>query len=396
MKIAYLDCLAGISGDMLLGAVVDVGLPVEELLARLAPLKLGEEFELRAKKVSKNGFAATKVDVSVRDTRHSRSLGDIEAVIQASELSGPIRTKALGIFRRLAEVEAGIHGLPVEEVHLHEVGSLDTIVDVVGGLSALDALGVEKVYGSPLPLGRGFVHGSHGPIPLPAPAALALLQGVPVRGSEIETELVTPTGAALFTTLCAGYGPLPTMRLTGLGYGAGERDLPIPNLLRLLLGEQAEASGVGIEVETLVMLETNVDDNSAEINGYVMDRLFASGALDVFFTPIQMKKNRPATLLSVLCRPEAAAALERILFLETSTLGVRRTNLERAWLERRSETVETPYGPVRVKVARLPDGTTKRAPEYEDCRQAAERAGVPLRVIYESALGGEPPRADQG
>jgi pyridinium-3,5-bisthiocarboxylic acid mononucleotide nickel chelatase len=397
MKIAYFDCIAGASGDMLLGALVDAGLPLESLQEQLAALNLGSEFALQAHKVSKNGFGATKVDVLVHEHHHEhgqehphgRHLAEFEQIIHKSSLPGAIQKKASGIFRRLAEVEAGIHGQPVEQVHLHELGGVDTMVDVVGTLVGLEALGVERVYASPLPLGRGFVKGAHGQIPLPAPATVALLKDIPVRGSEIEMELVTPTGAVLLSTLCAAFGPIPAMTLTGQGYGAGGRDLPIPNVLRILLGEQPDAGQAG-GIETLLLLETNLDDNSAEINGYVMETLFAAGALDVYFTPIQMKKNRPATLLSVLCRPAETDALETILFRETSTLGVRRQTVERRCLERSSETVATPYGPVRVKAARLPDGSTKRAPEYEDCKQAAQAHNVPLRVVYAAALGQAP------
>ena len=384
MKIAYFDCIAGASGDMILGALVDAGLPVETLQSHLSLLNLGDEFELKVQKVSKNGFSATKVDIIVHEQHeqhHGRHLAEIEAVIRKSSLPGSIQEKAIGMFRRLAEVEAGIHGMPVEEVHLHEVGGMDTIVDVVGTLLGLEALGVERIYGSPLPLGRGFVKGAHGQIPLPAPATIALLEGIPVRGSDIEMELVTPTGALLLSALCADFGPIPSMILTSLGYGAGGRDLPIPNVLRLLVGEQ------GTGIEGLVLLETNVDDNSAEFNGYAMEKLLAAGALDVYFTPIQMKKNRPATLLSVLCRPTDVETMETILLRETSTLGVRRQPVVRRCLERAIETVETPYGSVRVKVAHLPDGSTKRAPEYDDCKQAAETHNVPLRVVYAAALG---------
>ena len=389
MKIAYFDCIAGASGDMILGALVDAGLPVESLRAKLMLLGLGDEFELKAYKVSKNGFGATKVDVIVHEHLHGRHLAEIEAILHSSSLPEHIQEQAAGIFRRLAGVEAGIHGQPVEQVHLHEVGGVDTMVDVVGTLVGLEELGVQRIYASPLPLGRGFVQGAHGQIPLPAPATVALLKDVPVRGSDIEMELVTPTGAVLLSTLCAAFGPIPAMTLTGQGYGAGGRDLPIPNVLRVLLGEQPDTSPAA-GVETLVLLETNVDDNSAEINGYVMEKLFASGALDVFFTPIQMKKNRPATLISVLCRPTDENVLEMILFRETSTLGVRRQPVERRCLERSSETVDTPYGPVRVKVAHLPDGSSKRAPEYEDCKQAAQAHNVPLRVVYAAALGHYP------
>ncbi len=391
MKIAYFDCIAGASGDMILGALVDAGVPQEMLRERLSVLNLEDEFELQAQKVDKNGFGATKVDVIIRadetNRQHGRHLPEIEQLIGRSGLADHIKEKATGMFRRLAKVEACIHGLPVEKVHLHELGGVDTIVDIVGALLGLEALGVEQVFGSPMPLGRGFVQGSHGQIPLPAPATVALLKGIPVIGSDIDKELVTPTGALILSTVCKSFGPIPAMTITTLGYGAGGRDLPIPNLIRLLLGERMEDHGQGMETETLVLLETNVDDNSAEINGYVMEKLFAASALDVFFTPIQMKKNRPATLLSVLCRSADVDGLEMIMFRETSTLGVRRQLVERRCLPRESETVGTPYGPVRVKIAHLPDGTTKRAPEFEDCRQAAEIHNVPLRVVFEAALG---------
>jgi len=261
---------------------------------------------------------------------------------------------------------------------------VDTMVDVVGVLTGLETMGVERVMASPLPLGRGFVTGAHGQIPLPAPATVALLKGVPVRGSEIDMELVTPTGALLLSSLCSAFGPLPEMSLTGVGYGAGGRDLMIPNLVRLLLGEAP--SNQGVRAETLLMLETNIDDNTAEVNGYVMEQLFDHGALDVFFSSLQMKKNRPATLVSVLCRPADVEILESILFRETSTLGIRRLFVERRCLEREVEKVETPYGPVRVKVARLPDGSSKHAPEYEDCKAAAAAHQVPLRAVYQAAL----------
>ncbi len=389
MKIAYFDCIAGASGDMLLGAMLDAGLEVETLKEKLKALHLENEFELKAQKVNKNGFGATKVDVRLHEPyehQHGRHLAEIESLIRKGSLAETIQEKAIGMFRRLAEVEAGIHGKPVGEVHLHEVGGVDTIVDVVGTLLGLDSLGVEQVFSSPLPLGRGFVQGAHGLIPLPAPATVALLKGIPVQGSEIEMELVTPTGALLLSTLCKAFGPIPAMTLSGQGYGAGGRDLPIPNVVRLLLGERSEVRGEGIEIETLIMLETNIDDNSAEVNGYVMDQLFAAGALDVFFTPIQMKKNRPATLISILSRPEDVEKLELLLFRETSTLGVRRQPVERRCLERTSEVVDTPYGPISVKVARLPGGSSKRAPEFEDCKRAALAHGVPLRKVYDAAL----------
>lgn len=390
MKIAYFDCIAGVSGDMILGALLDAGLPEAELRRRLAALRL-VDFDLEVRRVIKNGFSAIQVNVLVADDAPARHLPDIEAIVAHSDLPPSIKERALAIFRRLGQVEAGIHGLPLDQVHLHELGGLDTIVDVVGALAGLDALGVDQVAASPLPMGRGWVRGAHGQIPLPAPATLALLQarpeqgqpGVPIVGSPLDVELVTPTGAALLSGLAATFGPIPPMMLTAVGYGAGGRDLPIPNVLRLLLGEPP-ASGAAA-VETLTALETNIDDLNPEIYDYVMARLFEAGALDVFLSPIQMKKNRPATLLCVLCRPEAVEALTALVFAETSTLGVRQHSVLRRCLARSSHTVETPFGPVRVKVAQLGPGQAKAAPEYEDCRRLAAASGVPLREVYRAA-----------
>lgn len=397
MRIAYFDCIAGISGDMILGALLDAGLPETALRERLAALRL-TGFELRCQRVLKGGFGATQVDVLVADQVPARRLPEIEAMVGESDLSPAIKERAIGIFRRLGEVEATIHGVTLEEVHLHELGGIDTIVDVVGALVGLDALGVERVYASPLPLGRGFVRGAHGPIPLPAPATLALLEGVPVVGSDLEVELVTPTGAALLSSLAVAFGPVPTMNLAAVGYGAGRRDLPIPNVLRLLLGDHVSPGdslpapteldtqrAEFVITETLMVLEANIDDLNPEIYDYAMGRLFDAGALDVFLSPIQMKKNRPATLLRVLCRPDDADALMAIMFAETSTLGVRQQLVTRRCLARAIHVVETPYGLVRVKVAGWGQGQVKAAPEYDDCRQLAEASGVPLREVYHIA-----------
>jgi uncharacterized protein (TIGR00299 family) protein len=333
--------------------------------------------------VVKNGLAATKVDVIIAEDKPERYLAEIEALVEKSDLPQGIIAQAKAIFRRLAEVEAAIHGTPVEQVHLHELGGIDTIVDVVGVLSALDALGITEIYSSPLPLGRGFVRSAHGQLPLPAPATVALLKGIPVVGSEIDRELVTPTGAALLSSLAKGFGPLPAMTLLGAGYGAGSHDLPIPNVVRVMIGEKALPGHP--EGDVVALLETNIDDLNPEIYDYVMSRLFAAGALDVFLTPIQMKKNRPATLLRVICRPQDSTRLTGILFAETSTLGVREQLVTRSCLPRSSQQVNTPYGPVRIKVAHLPTGETRAAPEYEDCRRLAEAHGVPLQEVYRAA-----------
>ncbi len=463
MKIAYFDCIAGASGDMILGALVDAGLPLETLRERLAALRLAD-FELRARRVAKNAFAATKVDVIVADDVPERRLADIEASVMNSDLASAIKERAVAIFRRIGEAEAHIHGATLADVHLHELGGVDTIVDVIGALVGLDELGVEQVVVSPVPLGRGFIRGAHGQIPLPAPATVALLKGAPIVGSPLEMETVTPTGAALLTSLAASFGPIPPMKLQALGYGAGSRDLPIPNVIRVLIGESAPAlkpktphhhhphphehghehphdhehdhehphhhdhdehdhphtpdhehphehdhphhhdhkhdhehsttpqspSTVYRLPSTvyLSVLETNIDDLNPEIYEYVMGKLFAAGALDVYLSPIQMKKNRPATLLRVLCCPDDVPTMTAILFAETTTLGIREQTVIRHALPRVIEHVDTPYGPVHVKVAELPDGTTKRAPEYEDCRRLAEEHGVPLREVYRAANGG--------
>ena len=382
MKIAYFDCIGGASGDMLVAALLDAGLPLETLQERLAALHL-RDFTLSTRRVSKNGFSATKFDFVVSDDTPERHLAEIEAIITGSDLAPSVQSQANAIFRRMAEVEAGIHGTTLDRVHLHELGGVDTIVDVVACLVGLDALGIEKVVASPLPLGRGFIKAAHGQIPLPAPATVALLRGAPVVGSDIEKELVTPTGAALLSSLAADFGPIPPMTLAAVGYGAGGRDLPIPNVVRLLIGDQAAPGRVG--TESVVVLETNIDDLNPQVYDHVMARLFKAGALDVFLTPIQMKKNRPGILLRVICRPGDAGPLTDIMLTETSTLGVRQQIMSRVSLRREMRTVETSYGAVRVKIATLPDGTRRAAAEYDDCRRLAEERGAPLREVQRAA-----------
>lgn len=380
MKTAYFDCIAGASGDMMLGALVDAGLPAAQLEAELAKLHL-KDFHLRIKRVSKNAFGAIKVDVHVHDEAPERHLAEIRKVVEESDLSERVKTTAIRIFTRICEAEAAIHDSTVDKVHLHEVGGVDAIVDVCGTLAGLEALGIERVHVSPFPLGRGFVKGAHGQIPLPAPAALSLLKGCPVAGSTIDAELVTPTGAAVLSEIAAAFGPIPAMTLQSVGYGAGTNDHEIPNVLRLLIGEST-VSGPGILTETLVQLETNLDDESPELVGYLGGVLMEAGALDVSVIPAQMKKGRPGILLQVLSKPQHATALEHLLFHESSTLGVRRREVQRDSLPRHSEAVQTKFGKIRVKVATLPNGQARITPEYDDCRLAAESSGTPLREIY--------------
>lgn len=382
MKTCYIDCIAGASGDMLLGALVDLGLPFEDLQAELAKLHL-DDFHLHAGKVSKNGFGATKIDVHCHDHAPERHLREIREVVEKSGVSDTVKERALRVFTRICEVEAHIHGMSVDSVHLHEVGGVDAIVDVVGVLAGFEMLGIERVVVSPLPMGRGFVTGAHGQIPLPAPAALGLLKGVPVYGTAIEKELVTPTGAGLLTELADAWGPLPTMTLREFGYGAGSRDLVIPNVIRLLVGDSS-ADGPWLS-ETVTVLETHLDNDRGEAVGHALRRLMAEGALDVISIPAQMKKDRPAQVLKVMAKPEDADRLETILFQETSTLGIRRTDTRRDSLPREFDTVQTRFGEIAVKLARLPGGALRATPEYEQCRQAAEKHKVPLHTVTHEA-----------
>ncbi len=382
MSIAYFDLIGGASGDMIMAAMLDAGLPEQELRQGLASLHL-PGYKLSTCRVVKNGFSATQVTVTVAEDVPERHLHDLKAILENSDLPEGIRSQADSIFTRLAEVEAGIHGTAPEQVHLHELGGVDTIVDVCGALLGLKILGVERLVVSPVPLGHGFVHGAHGQIPLPAPATVQLLQGVPVVGRDVDAELVTPTAAVLLTQLAESFGPIPPMKLVAAGFGAGRRDLPFPNLLRVLLGESGKT--LDASLETLATLETNIDDLNPEIYDYLISRLLQEGALDVSLSPLQMKKNRPATQVWVLCRPPDAERLMGILFAETSTLGVRKNMVERYALERQLITVQTIYGEVRVKLARWRKDQHRAVPEYEDCRRIAAERQIPLQQVYQAA-----------
>lgn len=374
MKTAYLDCIAGASGDMLLGALIDVGLDVEWLRSELGKLPI-DGWKLNVRKVDKNGFAATKVDVEVGEQPHSRPLPVIEKVVQDSGISDSVKRRAIEVMRIIAVEEAAIHGMPLEQVHLHEVSGEDAIIDIVGTLLGVERLGLERIICSPLPLGRGFIDGAHGAIPLPAPAAVAILKGLPVIGSEIEAELVTPTGAALVKHLAISFGGLPAMKLESVGYGAGTWNLKIPNLLRVFIGE---ADAAAVNVEFVSLLESNIDDENPEHYQYVMELLFAAGALDVWLAPVQMKKNRPAVVLSILAKPGDVSSLTAIILGQTKTLGVRQSELRRATLQRRILEVTTTFGTVRVKIADLGEGKQKIAPEYDDCAACARKSGASL------------------
>jgi uncharacterized protein (TIGR00299 family) protein len=380
MQVAYFDCPMGVSGDMILGALIGTGLEGDRLAQMLTGLNL-PGYALRWERVMKGPIAATQVTVEVSETKTERHLAEVEALLDAATIPSDVCQDAKAIFRRLAEVEAGIHGTTPDRIHFHELGAIDTLVDVVGALWGLKLLGVEEVYASPLPVARGWIQSLHGPLPLPAPATLALLRDVPLTPAPVEGELVMPTGAALLTHLAERFGPPPAMTLRAIGYGAGSKDFSRPNVLRLWLGEvEHEAT-----LEHLLLLETTIDDMNPQIYEHVSEGLFAAGALDVTLAPVQMKKNRPGTLLSVLCWPQQADELSKIVFCETTTLGIRRVPVIRQALPRRFVQIETPFGALRVKVAALPDGTERATPEYEDCRRLAGEAGVPLRVVMDAA-----------
>jgi uncharacterized protein (TIGR00299 family) protein len=381
MKIAYFDLIAGASGDMLLGALLDAGLDESSLRSELAKLPI-KGWDIKVHRVDKNCFTATKVDVFVSAQPHARPLPEIERVVRESTLSDSIKTQALAVIRIIATEEARIHGMPIEEVHLHEVSGEDAIIDIVGTIAGIELLGIERVKCSSFPLGRGFIQGAHGSIPLPAPATVGILKGLPITGSPIQAELVTPTGAALLKHLAASFGDLPAMRLDAVGYGAGTWDLSIPNLLRVFIGQSAAND---YSTDTVTVLETNMDDQSAEQHGHIMDRLLEAGALDVTLTPTLMKKNRPGVTLNVIAKPEDQALMRSLILTETSSLGVREQQVQRSTLQRDCIRVNTQFGETIVKVGHLPGGTHKYAPEFEDCRVLARKAGVPLREVYVAA-----------
>ncbi|MBI2354155.1 MAG: nickel pincer cofactor biosynthesis protein LarC [Deltaproteobacteria bacterium] len=388
MTILYLDCQAGISGDMTVGALIDLGVPLEHLRAELAKLALpADSYALSAERTERRHVTALKFDVAVHDHHTHRHYAGIDAMIAGSSLSDPVKETSRRIFRRLAEAEARVHGVPVEEVHFHEVGAVDSIVDIVGTAICLDYLGVEEVRVSALPLGGGFIETAHGRLPVPAPATAELLQGLPVHGACGEGERVTPTGAAIVAALATGFGRQPAMRLERIGSGAGGRDFPdCPNILRAFLGT-AETRCEGDE--EVIVAETNIDDSTPELLGYVMERLLDEGALDVFFTPVQMKKNRPGVLLSFLCPPERLGSLARLVLAETSAIGLRHYTASRITLERCVEERETPFGAVRFKLVFDGGRLLRAAPEYEDCRRIARERGIPCREVMErlSAMG---------
>ena len=377
MKICYFDAFSGISGDMTVGALCDAGAPWPLVQAALESLSLGAAFHLE--KTKRKGIAASKFSVQGGEQKAHRHLPHIEKIIAAGNLSNRARNNSLAVFQQLGQAEAKSHNIPVERVHFHEVGAVDSISDIVGACVALDALNVSEVYASKINVGSGTVNTEHGVLPVPAPATAELLRGKPIYAAGPETELTTPTGAALLTTLAAGFGAMPSLCIEAQGFGAGEREFPgQANVLRVVLGH---ASGAA-ESTTVTVLEANIDDSTGEVLGFAMERLLDAGALDVTLEPVHMKKNRPGTRISVIARPEDADALAAIVFRETSTLGLRLYTAERRVKARSLREVQTSFGSVRIKEAG--DGFS---PEYDDCRRLALEKNVPLRdVIAEANL----------
>jgi len=390
MRLAYFDCPSGAAGDMIMGALVDGGVPFETLQAELEKLRL-PGFTLARREVMKGVFRATKIDVHVHGqyaeapghthSHPARNLGAILELIGASGLPDPVKEKATRIFRRLGEAEARVHGTSVDEVHFHEVGAVDAIVDVTGACIGLHLLGVDALHCSALPLGGGFVAGAHGRMAAPAPGTAELLKGFPVVDTGVKRELVTPTGAAILTTLAAGAGAMPAMTVEAVGYGAGDMDLETPNVVRVFLGRADGPAGR----ETIVQVETTVDDMQPQLWEAVMERLFESGALDVYLTPVTMKKSRPGIVLTALCAPERVTELSRVLFAESPTIGVRWTAYQRERLDRELITLATAYGPVPFKVSRLSGRVVTVTPEFTEIRRIAKEKGLTAREVLDQA-----------
>ncbi|MGB2630496.1 MAG: nickel pincer cofactor biosynthesis protein LarC [Candidatus Omnitrophota bacterium] len=387
MKVAFFDCFSGISGDMVLGALVDLGIELGFLESELASLGL-EGYKIRHDKAVRRGISGSKVKVEDTARRTERSYKDIVGLIEESRLSSGVKTTSLKIFKNLAIVEGKIHGMDHEEVSFHEIGGTDSIIDIVGTAVSLEKLGIERVYSSKVHVGRGFVECGHGKLPVPAPATLELLEGIPVYSTGIEGELVTPTGAAILKSVSRGFGNMPEMKIGRVGYGAGDKDYNIPNLLRVVIGE---ASISGYDADRVFLVETNIDDMNPEFFGHIFSLLEKEGCLDVFMTPVYMKKNRPATLLSVLAGPEKLDDILSVIFSETTSIGVRIREVERRKLSRQKISVMTEFGEIEVKVGRM-DGEIKNiAPEYESCRKIALEKRVPLKDVYDAAKKADMP-----
>src|SRR5229473_1137469 len=410
MRLAYLDCFSGISGDMFLAALIDAGVPPKLFEETVAALNIGAtkvDVVMNGEKDSPREVKASAPhdhthahdhhhdvhhhEPHSHEHHHSRSLTEIREIIRQSKISDSAKATAVAIFEKLGAAESKIHNVPIDQIHFHEVGAADALVDIICAAGGAEALAVDEIICSPLNVGGGTVNCAHGTFPVPAPVTVELLKGAPVYSSGLQAELVTPTGAAIVATLATRFSPFPEMKIEKAGYGAGTRDFPAhPNVLRITIGEAAATAGEGARAthashETIAVLEANLDDLNPQVFGYVMDRLLEEGALDAFGMPVQMKKNRPGTLLTVLCKPEDASKLAQIIFTETTTLGVRRRDEVRQTLARRWENVQTQWGEVRIKIASMNGTVTNYAPEYEDCRRIAAEQHVPLKTVMQEA-----------
>jgi uncharacterized protein (TIGR00299 family) protein len=394
MKTLYFDCFAGAGGNMILGGLVALGIDRDELVTKLRGLSVAD-FSIEFATVNRSGISATHVEVKIPEEKKHRHLHQIETVIDESELSDRVKERAKSIFNRLAAAEAGVHGIGIQKVHFHEVGAVDAIVDVVGSCIGFEMLGIERFACSKIHVGSGFVTMEHGKYPVPPPAVANLLKGVPAYSTEISGELLTPTGAAIITTLCSEYGPMPEMVIAQSGYGAGTREYDgFPNVLRMIVGTSvqkpfaanANASSGDAMTEELLLLETNIDDLPAQVVGFVSERALSLGALDCWVTPVQMKKNRPGSLISVLCSEEARSSITEMLFIETTTLGIRSSRIERSSLRREMQTVQTPYGRIDVKTASYNGKVVNVMPEYEHVKHAALEHRVPFRQVHAEAV----------
>jgi hypothetical protein len=385
---AYFDCFSGISGDMTLAAFIDLGVPVsflKESISRVIPEK---DFQLEVNSVSRKGINAVNVVVSEREGTASRNYSEIKSILQKNSLPERVRNISLEIFSRIAEAEAKIHGCPVEKVHFHEVGGVDAIVDVVGTAFCVDYLELSSISASKISLGKGFTKCSHGTLPVPAPATLEILKGVSVLGTGIQNELVTPTGAAIIATLASEFHDFPDMKIHKIGYGAGKRDLEeIPNVLRIVTGIKV-GEELKNEAEKVVLVETCIDDMNSEIFGFLMERLFQDGALDVYWLPIYMKKNRPGTMVQVVCHESIREKVVSRILTETTTSGVRYFRADRRILQRQSVEVETRFGKLQAKKITKPDGSTVIVPEYEVCRKIALEKNIPVKSVYDAVEAG--------
>ncbi|MBA3017383.1 MAG: nickel pincer cofactor biosynthesis protein LarC [Proteobacteria bacterium] len=383
--IAYFDCFCGISGDMTLGAFIDIGVPLSWLKDSLTKIPL-KDFDLSAESISRSGIKAQRVHVITKNTSRSRHYAEIKDLVKNSPLPKKVKEKSLEIFERLAIAEAEIHGQPKEKVHFHELGGIDAIVDIVGTALCLEYLSIEKVVASKIPLGNGFVSCRHGTLPVPAPATLSILKGTPVYGTEIPYELVTPTGAAIITSLADSFGNIPDMIVEKTGYGAGKRELKtIPNLLRIIIGRSANHMS-DYQKDRISVVETCIDDMNPEFFGFVMDRLFEEGALDVYLIPVVMKKNRPGTMMQVLCMEDRKKSIINRILSETTSLGVRYYDVQRTKLVRENITIKTSYGNIQVKSVKDPSGSVRLVPEYEVCKKIALEKKIPLKTVYDTII----------